>query len=126
MAKKSAGWLRYLKEAFLFKWNLIFFGAAVLGAGISPSPEILVPVACGLEVAFLASLTALPRYQAAIDARARREELMAPKSPEDLAKQKATSKQRLLDVIGSLTASRRNRFLRLRVRCVELQKIAAA
>ena len=30
--KKKAGWLRYLKEAFTYRWNLLFFGGAAAAA----------------------------------------------------------------------------------------------
>src|SRR5438132_12952780 len=106
MARNSAGWFRYLKEAFLFRWNLIFFGVALTGAAIAPGREYLVPLVTALDVTFITALTSLPRYQAAIDARARREEQLKPKSPEELAAAKAGSRQRLLDVIGSLTPAR--------------------
>ena len=29
--KKKAGWLRYVKEAFTYRWNLLFLGGAALG-----------------------------------------------------------------------------------------------
>ena len=32
---KKAGWIRYLKEAFMFRWNLLVFGGAAAAAAIS-------------------------------------------------------------------------------------------
>lgn len=122
--KKKAGIFRYLKEAFLFRWNLLLFGGAVAGALLSPSPDVILPLVAAGELAYLAGLTSLPRFQAAIDARARSEEpggLRRESQPDA-----AGAKQRLLDVLGSLEPDRRNRFLRLRARCVEMQRIANA
>jgi len=122
--KKKAGIWRYVKEAFTFRWNLLFFGGAVAAAVLSPSPDIVLPLVAAGEVAYLAGLTTLPRFQAAIDARARAEErgFGRPATQPDTA----GAKQRLMDVLASLEPDRRNRFLRLRARCVEMQRIANA
>ena len=72
--KKKAGWLRYLKEAFTYRWNLLIFGGATAAAVISGRPDVALPLVAAGELAYLAGLTTLPRFQAAIDAKARREE----------------------------------------------------
>ncbi len=66
MAKKKAGILRYLKEAFTFRWNLLFLGGATVTAALV-SPDILLPLVAAGELAFLAALTAVPHFQAAIE-----------------------------------------------------------
>jgi hypothetical protein len=120
--KKKAGIFRYLQEAFMFRWNLLFFGGAVAAAILSPSPDVALPLVAAAEVAYLAGLTSLPRFQAAIDAKDRAEQRGAGPSKTE----QRESKQKLLDVLGGLEAERRNRFLRLRARCVEMQRIANA
>jgi hypothetical protein len=125
--KPKAGWFRYIKEAFLYRWNLLVFGGAAVAAIISPSPDVVLPIVAAGELAYLAGLTTLPRFQAAIDARARKESGGgivggAASKPENEADQKA----RLLEVLNSVEPERRNRFLRLRARCVEMQRIANA
>lgn len=124
--KQKAGFFRYLKEAFLFRWNLLFFGGAMAAALLSPSPDIVVPLVAAGELAYLAGLGSLPRFQAAIDAKVRAEERGLGAGAPDKAEQQASSRQRLVDVLGSLEPERRNRFLRLRARCVEMQRIANA
>ncbi|HVK76164.1 MAG TPA: hypothetical protein VM734_22715 [Kofleriaceae bacterium] len=121
--KKKAGWTRYLKEAFLYRWNLLLFGGAAAAALLSPSPDVVLPLVLAGELAYLGGLTTLPRFQAAIDAKARAEErgLATGSAPPPVAKQK-----KLADVLGSLDPERRNRFLRVRARCVEMQRIANA
>lgn len=121
--KKKAGWFRYLKEAFTYRWNLLLFGGAAAAALLSPSPDVVLPLVAAAELAYLGGLTTLPRFQAAIDAKARAEErgLTTGSAPPAQDKQK-----RLADVLGSLEPDRRNRFLRVRARCVEMQRIANA
>jgi hypothetical protein len=120
--RKKAGVWRYLKEAFTFRWNLLFFGGAVAAALMSPSPDVLLPIVAAGEMAYLAGLTSLPRFQAAIDAKARAEEGGLGRPAAD----HGAARQRLKEVLASLEPERRNRFLRLRARCVEMQRIANA
>jgi hypothetical protein len=118
--KKASIW-RYLKEAFVFRWNLLFFGGAVAAAAIAPSPDIVIPIVVAAEVAYLTMLATIPRFQSAIDARVRAEASKQP-GPENAV----ASKQRLMDVLGGLEPQRQRRFLELRGRCVEMQRIAHA
>jgi hypothetical protein len=120
---KKAGWFRYVKEAFMYRWNLLLFGGAAAAALLSPSPDIVLPLVAAGELAYLGGLTTLPRFQSAIDAKARYEErgLSTGSAPPTQDKQK-----KLADILGSLEAERRNRFLRVRARCVEMQRIANA
>jgi len=117
--RKKAGILRYIKEAFLFRWNLLFFAGAAAGAILSPAPDVLLPLVAAAELTFLAGLTSLPRFQAAIDAKARSEE--NPALNPAAAKKQAPG---LSEVIGALTAGQRTRFQTLRARCLEMRRIA--
>jgi hypothetical protein len=123
MARKKAGWFRYLKEAFTYRWNLLLFGGAAAAAILSPSPDVILPLVMAGELAYLGGLTTLPRFQAAIDAKARSEDrgLVTGSAPAPQAK-----RQQLAEILGSLEPDRRSRFLRLRARCVEMQRIANA
>ena len=113
---------RYLKEAFAFRWNLLIFGGAVAAAFISPSPDIILPLIAAGELAYLAGLVTLPRFQRAIDAKAHAEK----GRPGGATAEPGAAQQRLLDVLRSLEPARKERFLRLRARCVEMQRIANA
>jgi len=125
---KKAGLFRYIKEAFLFRWNLLVFGGASAAALISGHPDIALPLVAAAELTYLAGLTTLPRFQAAIDAKARAEERGTPAGtavrPNPQAQ--ANARDRILEVLKSLTEDRRARFLRLRARCVEMTRIANA
>src|SRR5688572_22531592 len=119
---KKAGVWRYIKEAFVFRWNLLFFGGAMAAAVLSPAPDIVIPLVAAGEVAYLAMLATLPRFQQAIDAKARSETRGGGTNPEE----QRSAQQKLLDVLGGLEPQRRARFLRLRARCLEMQRIAHA
>lgn len=125
---KKAGLFRYLKEAFAFRWNLLLLGGAAAAAVISGHADVALPLVAAAEITYLAGLTTLPRFQAAIDAKARSEtpgasvtsgKSATPTNP-------ASARDRILEVLGSLTEDRRSRFLRLRTRCVEMSRIANA
>jgi hypothetical protein len=122
---KKAGIVRYLKEAFLFQWNLLFLGGATAAAVISGRPDIALPVVAAAEIVYLAGLTTLPRFQSAIDAKVRAEERGLPLTRQPAADPVA-ARDRILDVLKTLSEDRRARFLRLRARCVEMNRIANA
>jgi hypothetical protein len=123
--RKKAGLLRYLKEAFMFRWNLLLFGGAAAAALVSGHADIALPLVAAAEVTYLAGLATLPRFQGAIDAKARAEERGTTGEQRDPAQQ-ASARDRILEVLKSLTEDRRSRFLRLRARCVEMSRIANA
>jgi hypothetical protein len=120
---KKAGWFRYLKEAFLYRWNLLLFGGAAAAAVMTPAPDIALPLVAAAELLYLGGLTTLPRFQAAIDAKARAE---GRASGATTTRDSADARTRLMDVLRGLGDERRNRFLRLRARCVEMQRLANA
>lgn len=122
---KKAGWFRYLKEAFLYRWNLLMFGGAAAAAAMSPAPDIALPLVAAAEALYLGGLITLPRFQAAIDAK-NRAATRATGGTASTPEQSADSRERLMDVLRGLGDDRRNRFLRLRARCVEMQRLANA
>lgn len=124
--KFRAGMFRYLKEAFTFRWNLLIFGGATAAAALSGHFDIAMPLVAAAEITYLASLASLPRFQGAIDAKSRAEERGTTTSGSAARGTDESSKTRLLDVMRSLSDERRNRFLRLRARCAEMQRIANA
>lgn len=111
----------------MFRWNLLVFGGAAAAAVVSGHADIALPLVAAGELVYLAGLTTLPRFQGAIDAKARSEargETGARNAvqPQDVG----TARDRILEVLKSLTEDRRSRFLRLRARCVEMSRIANA
>ena len=113
----GAGLLAYLKEAFLFRWNLLLFLGGVAAAAISPLPDVLFPLACAAELAYLGGLASIPRFRAAIDAKvhAARQAAAVPGSLPQAA---------LADLLRGLDPPARQRFDRLRRRCLDMQRLA--
>ena len=123
---KKAGILRYLKEAFTFRWNMLVFGGAAAAAVVSGHADIAIPLVVAAEVVYLAGLTTLPRFQGAIDAKVRAEERGQTGQRAAGRPEVGDARDRILEVLKSLTEDRRSRFLRLRARCVEMSRIANA
>jgi hypothetical protein len=110
--KTSAGIAEYLKRAFLYRWNLLFFLGGAAGAIISPWPDAILPLIVAAEVAFLGGLVSRPKFRDAIDAQVHKE-----------AQQPGTGES-LADIVGSLPPPARQRFETLRARCLEMKSIA--
>lgn len=119
MAKrKKAGLVDYLKHAFLFRWNLLVFGGAAAAAVLSGHADIALPLVAAGELAYLAGLTSVPKFQKAIDVKVHNEgRTEAAADPE-------ASRRKLGDLLGGLDPRRRLRFQKLRQRCLEMQRIA--
>src|SRR4029434_4620375 len=78
---QGAGLKDYLKEAFFFRWNLLFFLGGIAGAAMAPLPDVTFPLVCAGEIAYLAALTSLPRFRAAIDAKVHSEQATSAAPP---------------------------------------------
>jgi len=109
---------RYLAEAFLFRWNLLLFLGGMTAAALTPMSDVLMPLVGAGEIAFLATLTAIPKFRAAIDAKVYGEE----KGPLSTATVPAPT---LSGMLTGLQPDSRNRFERLHARCREMRGIAA-
>jgi phage terminase Nu1 subunit (DNA packaging protein) len=117
---QGAGLTDYLREAFLFRWNLLFFAGGVAGAAILPMTAVLLPLVAAGEVAYLAGLITIPRFRAAIDAKV--QAAGRKTATTDPPSQPAPS---LTAMLGSLPLEARRRFERLHTRCLEMRGIAA-
>ncbi len=114
-----AGLQDYLKAAFLFKWNLLFFVGAAAAAVIGPMPDVVLPLVAAGELAYLSGLVSMPRFRAAIDARmhaVRTGGAPATVTPPPVP---------LTAMLSGLPAPARARFERLHARCLEMRGIAA-
>jgi hypothetical protein len=109
----------YLKAAFLFRWNLLFFLGGVAGAALTPLAPVLLPLVGAGELAYLAGLIAVPRFRAAIDARTHAARQPAPDAGP------SSPAQSLVTMLAGLPADARTRFERLHARCLEMRGIAA-
>ncbi len=115
---KTAGFGRYLAEAFLFRWNLLLFLGGSAAAMLTPYPDVLLPLIGAGELSYLVGLTSIPRFRAAIDAKVYGE-AKGPLKPE------VVPAQTLASLLTGLTPDARNRFQALHARCREMRGIAA-
>jgi hypothetical protein len=113
---KEAGLKDYLKEAFFFRWNMLLFLGGLAGAAIAPLPDVTFPLVFAGELAYLAALTSLPRFRAAIDAKFHAAQ--RTKAPEP------TAAPSLVVMLAGLPGELRKRFEQLHARCVEMRHLA--
>src|SRR5687768_5288850 len=69
MTSSPASMKDYLREAFLFRWNMLLFVGGVTAAALTPFPDLLLPLVGAAELTYLAGLISVPRFRAAIDAK---------------------------------------------------------
>jgi hypothetical protein len=110
----------YLKEAFLFRWNLLFFLGGVAAAALTPIAGVVMPLVAAGELAYLTGLVSVPRFRAAIDAKvhAAGKGSTGPSGP-------AAPPVSLVAMLAGLPADARARFERLHARCGQMRSIAA-
>jgi len=115
------GLRNYVKHAFLYPWNLLFFLGGAALAAMSPHPDAFIPIIGGLELAYLTGLSSIPRFRTAIDAKIAAKARAGRVSSGD----SGSSQQSLERILESLPAPALRRFLLLRQRCFEMRSIAS-
>ena len=113
---QGAGLMDYLKAAFFFRWNLLFFLGGLAAAAIAPLPDVTIPIVLAGELAYLGALTSIPRFRAAIDAKVH--------SAQGTASTQPTTEPSLVVMLAGLPGEARSRFERLHSRCVEMRHLA--
>jgi hypothetical protein len=110
----------YLKEAFLFRWNLLFFLGGTAAAVLTPLAGALLPLVAAGELTYLAGLVSIPRFRAAIDAKvhASGRQSAGPPAP-------PLPPVSIAAMLQGLPAAARTRFQQLHARCLEMRAIAA-
>src|SRR5262245_56035416 len=105
---------KYIKTAFLNRWNLLAFSGGMAAAAISgPGFLVVAPLVLAAEVAYLGLLGTHPRFQAYVDrisADVQRKE------------KSATSQQTLKEILRSLPGPALSRFEKLRGQCLDLRQ----
>jgi hypothetical protein len=117
---RGAGMPDYLREAFLFRWNLLFFLGAAGAAALTPLAPVLLPLVAAGEITYLTGLVSVPRFRAAIDAKVHAGRSVASGSP--VPQPPAVS---LVTMLAGLPPGARTRFEQLHARCREMRGIAA-
>jgi hypothetical protein len=116
---QGAGTVDYLREAFLFRWNLLFFLGATAAAALTPLAPVLLPLVGAGELAYLTGLISVPRFRAAIDAKVHATRQAGPSAAPP------SPPVSLVTTLGGLPSDARTRFERLHARCLEMRGIAA-
>lgn len=106
---------KYLKSAFLNRWNLLVAGGALGFASLSPIPDVLIPMVAAAELLYVGLLSSHPRFQAAVEAQEHKAAQGQSSEGTDAA---------LKRILQSLPQRSLQRFEALQGRCVELRQIA--
>ncbi|HKB09727.1 MAG TPA: hypothetical protein VKD69_03695 [Vicinamibacterales bacterium] len=118
---RSAGMGDYLKEAFLFRWNLLLLLGGTAAAAMTPLAPVLLPLVAAGELTYLTGLISIPRFRAAIDAKVH----AAGAAARSDADEPAAPPVSIVAMLTGLPVDSRSRFERLHTRCVEMRSIAA-
>jgi hypothetical protein len=110
----------YLKEAFLFRWNLLLLLGGAAAAALTPLAPVLLPLVAAGELTYLTGLVSIPRFRAAIDAK-----VHAAGKAAGASAAPAPPPVSLVSMLGGLPPAARTRFERLHARCLEMRGIAA-
>lgn len=122
-APRGAGMPDYVREAFLFRWNLLFFLGSTAAAALTPLAPVLLPLVAAGELTYLTSLVSIPRFRAAIDAKVAKGHAAAKAAAGTSAL--AEPPVSLVTMLEGLPSGARTRFQQLHARCVEMRGIAA-
>ena len=120
-APRRAGMPDYLREAFLFRWNLLFLLGGTAAAVLTPLAGVLLPLVAAGELTYLTGLVSIPRFRSAIDAKVHA-------AGKNAAAGGATAEPpavSLMTMLTGLPADARTRFEKLHARCLEMRAIAA-
>lgn len=116
-SKKAPGLRDYLREAFRWRWNLLALGAGTVLAMLSPNPGALMPLVVAAELAYLGGLISIPKFRSYVDRK------LIGVDPEWT--ERAEDSQSLLTrILAELAPGPRERFMKLRQRCLNLRRIA--
>jgi hypothetical protein len=110
------GFGKYIKTAFLNRWNLLAFSGGMALAFLSGMPDVVVPLVLAAETAYLGLLGTHPKFQDHVDAQTAKVQRQ---------EKSATSQQTLRQIIRTLPGPALSRFEKLRAQCLELRQISA-
>ena len=109
------GFGKYLKRAFLNRWNLLAFLGGSAFALLSGHPDIALPIVMAAEVSYLGLLGTHPKFQSYVEAQEAKQNRVADS---------AQSRESLTRIMQNLPKGLADRFEALRTQCLELRQIA--
>lgn len=119
-ARPRAGLWDYLKAAFSWKFNLLALAGGTAAAFISGRPDVWLPLIAAGEMAYLAGLTSIPKFRAAIDMRKAR----GPQQTQAAPQSQRQADDQVMMILRDLPPGLRNRFISLRDRCLTMQRLS--
>ena len=108
--------IRYLKEAFLNRWNLLALMGGVGFALLSGHADVALPLVLAAEAGYLTMLGGHPKFQKYVDAKEAKGKRQG---------QQQRGRDAARNLLRALPRNLRDRYDRLRERCLELRNIAA-
>jgi len=106
---------KYLKAAFINRWNLLALVAGLGGAFVSGYPEIALPSALALEAAYLTVVSMNPRFRNYVNVH----------EAHQRRRKRATENEKVVRrILRELPEASRERYEELRKECRELRDIA--
>jgi len=105
---------KYVKSAFLNRWNLLLLMGGMGFAALS-QPEVVAPLVLAAEVAYVGLLGTHPKFQRYVDAQ-------EAKSIREGGTSRA--QENVQRIVGTLPQAILQRYEALRSRCVELRQLA--
>ncbi len=109
---KPAGFVDYVRTAFLNHWNLLAFGAATVAGLFSGHADVVLPLVTAGEIAYLAGLASHPKFQAYVQSQSHK------------VSKAEVNKDTLARIFSTLDPLSRARFEELRRRFHELQAVS--
>ena len=106
---------KYIKAAFLNRWNLLLVAAGTVFSFLTGMPDVLLPLVIAAEAVYLGMLGTHPRYQSYIEAQE------AKQKREQVA---VTGEKALRHITHALPGNSLRRYDALRERCQELRQIS--
>ena len=108
--------LKSLKAAFVYHWNLLYLGATVAIGIISSRADIVFPLAAAVEILYLSALASNARFQTVVEAKALQSKMPVDESRPD--------SKNAGQIIQELSLEDRRQFERLQGLCQELRQIS--
>ena len=109
------GFAKYIKRAFINRWNMLLFLGGSAAAVLSGHPDIALPLVFAAEASYLGLLGTHPKFQSYVDAQ---------EAKESRAESSESAQQALVRITRSLPKTLVDRFEALRNQCLELRQIA--
>ena len=108
--------LRYIKTAFMNRWNLLLFAGGMGFATLTGQPEVTMPIVLAAETAYLGLIGTHPKFQSYVDAQAAKEK----------RNQSTTQNEKILKRIKKqLPDDSYERYESLRQRCHHIGQISS-